>query len=70
MRRDENSRRGLIPSGFAEAGVSELQAEIVEVGEKHNVRLMGPNIYGFQLRPPISTTFTAYDVKGYAVPSS
>src|SRR6202008_3071246 len=37
----------LIPSGFAEAGAPELQAEIVEVGKKYNVRLMGPNIYGF-----------------------
>src|SRR6201999_3292743 len=27
----------LIPSGFAEAGAPELQAEIVEVGKKYNV---------------------------------
>src|SRR5246127_5731371 len=37
----------LIPSGFAEAGAPELQAEIVEVGKKYDIRLMGPNIYGF-----------------------
>src|SRR5437868_10948513 len=32
----------LIPSGFAEAGAPELQAEIVEVGKKYDIRLMGP----------------------------
>jgi len=41
----------LIPSGFAEAGAPELQAEIVESAEKYNVRLMGPNIYGFYYTP-------------------
>ena len=37
----------LIPSGFAETGNVELQNEIVGVGREYNVRLMGPNIYGF-----------------------
>lgn len=37
----------LIPSGFAEIGEHELQAEIVQVAHEENVRLMGPNIYGF-----------------------
>ncbi|WP_436428653.1 CoA-binding protein, partial [Enterococcus faecium] len=37
----------LIPSGFAEANEPALQEEIVEIGKKYNVRLMGPNIYGF-----------------------
>src|SRR5258705_1249571 len=41
----------LIPSGFAEAGAPELQAEIVEIGKKYDVRLMGPNIYGFYYNP-------------------
>src|SRR5437763_8841734 len=41
----------LIPSGFAEAGAPELQAEIVEIGKEYNVRLMGPNIYGFYYTP-------------------
>src|SRR5436189_277011 len=41
----------LIPSGFAEAGAPELQEEIVEIGKKYNVRLMGPNIYGFYYTP-------------------
>ncbi|MGY3466230.1 putative CoA-binding protein [Bradyrhizobium sp. LM6.11] len=58
----------LIPSGFAEAGAPELQAEIVEVGKKYDIRLMGPNIYGFYYTPAnLCATFcTAYDVKGHA----
>src|SRR5437660_6364616 len=62
----------LIPSGFAEAGHPELQAEIVEVGRKYDVRLMGPNIYGFYYTPAsLCATFcTAYDVKGHAALSS
>src|SRR6059058_4133045 len=62
----------LIPSGFAEAGAPELQAEIVEIGKKYNVRLMGPNIYGFYYTPAnLCATFcTAYDVKGHAALSS
>src|SRR5467141_3743292 len=62
----------LIPSGFAEAGAPELQAEIVEIGKTYNVRLMGPNIYGFYYTPAnLCATFcTAYDVKGHAALSS
>ncbi|CAH2406180.1 acetate--CoA ligase family protein [Mesorhizobium escarrei] len=62
----------LIPSGFAEAGAPELQEEIVEIGRKYNVRLMGPNIYGFYYTPAnLCATFcTAYDVKGSAALSS
>ncbi|HAP45832.1 MAG TPA: CoA-binding protein, partial [Afipia sp.] len=41
----------LIPSGFAEAGAPELQEEIVAVGKKYDIRLMGPNIYGFYYTP-------------------
>ncbi|NON61100.1 CoA-binding protein, partial [Klebsiella pneumoniae] len=41
----------LIPSGFAEANEPALQEEIVEIGKKYNVRLMGPNIYGFYYTP-------------------
>src|SRR3569833_2092284 len=63
---------GLIPAGFAEAGAPELQAEIVEVGKKYDIRLMGPNIYGFYYTPAnLCATFcTAYDVKGHAALSS
>ncbi|HEY6633439.1 MAG TPA: acetate--CoA ligase family protein [Rhizobiaceae bacterium] len=62
----------LIPSGFAEAGAPELQEEIVKIGRKYNVRLMGPNIYGFYYTPSnLCATFcTAYDVKGSAALSS
>ena len=62
----------LIPSGFAEAGEPELQDEIVEIGRKHNIRLMGPNIYGFYYTPQnLSATFcTPFDVKGSAALSS
>ena len=62
----------LIPSGFAETGNVELQREIVEIGHKYNVRLMGPNIYGFYYtHKNLCATFcTAYDVKGQAALSS
>src|SRR3712207_1893520 len=62
----------LIPSGFAEANEPELQEEIVEIGKKYNIRLMGPNIYGFYYTPAnLCATFcTAYDVKGSAALSS
>ena len=62
----------LIPSGFAETGNMEGQLEIQEIGRKYNVRLMGPNIYGFYYTPAnLCATFcTAYDVKGKAALSS
>src|SRR5450432_3280166 len=62
----------LIPSGFAETGNVAGQQEIVDVGRKYGVRLMGPNIYGFYYTPKnLCATFcTAYDVKGKAALSS
>src|SRR6202047_2196596 len=48
---ETNPAPRLIPSGFAEAGAPELQAEIVEIGRKYNVRLRGPNMYGFYYTP-------------------
>ena len=62
----------LIPSGYAETGQHELQAELVAIGRKYNIRLMGPNIYGFYYTPAnLCATFcTAYDVKGSAALSS
>lgn len=62
----------LIPSGFAETGEQALQDEIVAIGKKYDVRLMGPNIYGFYYTPAnLCATFcTAYDVKGSAALSS
>src|SRR6267143_1588722 len=62
----------LIPSGYAETGNIKGQQEIVDIGRKYNVRLMGPNIYGFYYTPKnLCATFcTAYDVKGKAALSS
>jgi acetyl coenzyme A synthetase (ADP forming)-like protein len=62
----------LIPSGFAETGNVEGQNELIEIGRKYGVRLMGPNIYGFYYTPSdLCATFcTAYDVKGHAALSS
>jgi acetyl coenzyme A synthetase (ADP forming)-like protein len=41
----------LIPSGFAEVGEVALQDEMLAVARKHNIRLLGPNIYGFYYLP-------------------
>ena len=62
----------LIPSGFAETGNVAGQEEIVAIGRKYDVRLMGPNIYGFYYTPKnLCATFcTAYDVKGTTALSS
>ena len=62
----------LIPSGFAETGNHEGQAELVEIGRKYNIRMMGPNIYGFYYTPVnLCATFcTAYDFKGSTALSS
>ncbi|MEA3174602.1 MAG: hypothetical protein QOF42_2013 [Gammaproteobacteria bacterium] len=62
----------LIPSGFAETGNVAGQEELVAIGRKYGVRLMGPNIYGFYYTPSnLCATFcTAYDVKGHAALSS
>ncbi|MBK8560717.1 MAG: acetate--CoA ligase family protein [Dehalococcoidia bacterium] len=62
----------LIPSGFAETGNVEAQEEIKRIGEQYNVRLMGPNIYGFYYtHKNLCATFcTAYDVKGQVALSS
>jgi acetyl coenzyme A synthetase (ADP forming)-like protein len=62
----------MIPSGFAEVGETELQDQLVAVARKHDVRIMGPNIYGFYYTPAnLCATFcTPYDVKGKAALSS
>jgi acetyl coenzyme A synthetase (ADP forming)-like protein len=62
----------LIPSGFAETGNVEGQDAIVEIARKYDVRLMGPNIYGFYYTPKnLCATFcTPYDVRGTAALSS
>ena len=62
----------LIPSGFAEVGEHELQDEVVRAAREHNVRLMGPNIYGFYYTPKnLCATFcTPYDEVGKVALSS
>ena len=62
----------LIPSGFAEIGEHELQAEIVRVARENNVRLMGPNIYGFYYtHKNLCATFcTPYTERGQVALSS
>jgi acyl-CoA synthetase (NDP forming) len=62
----------LIPSGFAETGNVAGQEEIVKVAREYNVRLMGPNIYGFYYtHKNLCATFcTPYDIKGKAALSS
>jgi acetyl coenzyme A synthetase (ADP forming)-like protein len=62
----------LIPSGFGETGNIEGQEELQRIGREYNIRLMGPNIYGFYYTPEnLCATFcTAYDVKGSTALSS
>lgn len=62
----------LIPSGFAETGNVEAQEEIKRIGEQYNVRLMGPNIYGFYYtHKNLCATFcTAYTMRGQVALSS
>jgi acetyl coenzyme A synthetase (ADP forming)-like protein len=56
----------LLPSGFAETGNEELQAQVVEAARKHDVRFLGPNMYGIYYTPKsLCATFcTPYDVAG------
>ena len=62
----------LIPSGFAEIGEHELQAQVVRVARENNVRLMGPNIYGFYYtHKNLCATFcTPYTERGQVALSS
>jgi acetyl coenzyme A synthetase (ADP forming)-like protein len=62
----------LIPSGFGETGNVEGQEELQRIGREYNIRLMGPNIYGFYYTPSdLCATFcTAYDYKGSTALSS
>jgi acyl-CoA synthetase (NDP forming) len=62
----------LIPSGFAETGNVEGQAEIQAIARKFDIRLMGPNIYGYYYTPKnLCATFcTPYDYRGHVALSS
>ncbi|MFW6023985.1 MAG: acetate--CoA ligase family protein [Dichotomicrobium sp.] len=74
---EEVGRKGIpgavmIPSGFAETDNQELQDELLATARKYDVRVMGPNIYGFYYTPEnLCATFcTPFDVKGKAALSS
>jgi len=62
----------MIPSGFAEVGEQALQDDLLAVARQHDVRVMGPNIYGFYYTPRnLCATFcTPYNVKGKVALSS
>lgn len=62
----------LIPSGFAETGEKALQDEMIAVARRHNVRVMGPNIYGYYYTPErLCATFcTPYTEQGSVALSS
>lgn len=56
----------VISSGFAEIGNKDLQRQLVEQAKKYNVRILGPNIYGYYYTPQaLCATFcTPYTQKG------
>ncbi|WP_127358603.1 acetate--CoA ligase family protein [Actinacidiphila soli] len=56
----------LIPSGFAETGDQALQDKVVAIAAEYQVRVLGPNIYGYYSTwQDLCATFcTPYDVKG------
>lgn len=62
----------LIPSGFAEIGEHQLQEDMIAVARKHNIRVMGPNIYGYYYTPAnLCATFcTPYTERGTVALSS
>jgi acyl-CoA synthetase (NDP forming) len=62
----------LLPWAFAETGNVEGQKEIQDIGRRYNVRLMGPNIYGFYYtwKNLCATFCTPYDIKGHTALSS
>ncbi len=62
----------LIPSGFAEIGEKQLQDDMIAVARASNVRVMGPNIYGYYYTPEkLCATFcTPYTEQGSVALSS
>ncbi|MCH8284818.1 MAG: CoA-binding protein, partial [Chloroflexi bacterium] len=56
----------VISSGFAETGERELQEELVRLAREHNVRVLGPNIYGYYYTSmDLCATFcTPYNERG------
>ena len=73
VRREEDRRRRADPLGLRRDRQHRGPGRTaVEIGRKYNIRLMGPNIYGFYYTPAnLCATFcTAYDVKGSTALSS
>src|SRR3546814_15372432 len=62
----------MIPSGFAETGEVDLQQQMLDVARKYNVRIMGPNIYGFYYTHQnlFATFCTHFHIKGQCSLSS
>ncbi len=56
----------VVSSGFAEVGDAALQEELVAAARRYNVRIVGPNTYGYYYTPMnLCATFcTPYDRKG------
>ncbi len=56
----------VISSGFAETGDTALQEELVAAARRHNIRIVGPNTYGYYYTPTnLCATFcTPYNRKG------
>ena len=52
----------IISSGFAETGNKELQAEVVEIARRNNMRIIGPNCFGIintEMNLDLTFTFTS-----------
>ncbi len=62
----------LIPSGFAEVGEKQLQDDMIDVARRNDIRVMGPNIYGYYYTPArLCATFcTPYSERGSIALSS
>ncbi len=41
----------IISGGFREIGNDELESEVIEIAEKHRIRVIGPNCQGFNYTP-------------------
>ena len=53
----------VISAGFGEIGNVELEKQIVEIARKHNMRLLGPNIFGLVYTPSrLNASFGPRDV--------
>ena len=73
VRREEDPRRGADPvRASPRPATSRARRRSSAIGRKYDVRLMGPNIYGFYYTPeePLRDVLHAYDVKGHAALSS